>query len=215
MGIGLFVRVVGVWIVVGVVLATAAVLLLRFARGRDWLTTPWTQVLVIVLAFACFGAAQALGGSGFISCFVGGMLFGALLWPDHQPLLDSAEGAGKVFGLVTWVLFGAAVFGPALGGFSLPVLAYALLSLTIVRMLPVFLCLVGLRESTGSKLFMGWFGPRGLASIVFLVMVLEEKMPHAETLSAVVCWTVLLSVLLHGLTAIPFARAFGARSSRP
>ena len=88
---------------------------------------------------------------------------------------------------------------------------YAVFSLTFIRMLPVFLVLTGMGISTEGKLFMGWFGPRGLASIVFAVIVMEAGMPDSGIIAAIAVCTIILSILAHGITANPWARAFGER----
>ncbi|MHC4422609.1 MAG: cation:proton antiporter domain-containing protein [Planctomycetota bacterium] len=211
-GLVLFLEEVGIGAAAGVVVAVVAVLVLRLCKRRGWLSPTWTKITVVAAAFACFGTAQALGGSGFIASFIGGMLFGRLLKPHHEELLESAEGIGDTFALLTWVLFGAAVVGQAVGNFSWSPVLYAVLSLTVIRMLPVFVCLTGLRGGPEGKLFVGWFGPRGLASIVFAVIVINANVPSADTISAVVTWTVLLSVIAHGVSANPWAKSFGARS---
>jgi len=208
----LFAEEVGIGLVTGVVLAGAAVWMLRLCRRLGWLSPTWTKLTVIALAFACFGTAQAFGGSGFIASFVGGLLFGGLLKPHHEPLLGAAEGIGDTFALLTWVLFGAAVVGQAIGDFSWPVVLYAVLSLTVIRMLPVFVSVTGLGIKTEGKLFLGWFGPRGLASVVFGVIVMGANLPNSKTIAMVVVWTVFLSIVAHGVTANPWARAFGARA---
>jgi NhaP-type Na+/H+ or K+/H+ antiporter len=213
-GLELFVKVVGIGLACGIGVTVFAVWLLRFCHRRTWLSPTWIKITVIALAFTCFGMAQALGGSGFIASFVGGMLFGALLKPDHETLLGAAEGIGDTFALLTWVLFGTAAIAMAFDHFTWPILVYAVLSLTLVRMVPVFIAVSGMGESTESKLFMGWFGPRGLASIVFAVIVMGADLPHGQTITAVVAWTVILSLLAHGMTANPWARAYGARARR-
>ena len=114
--------------------------------------------------------------------------------------------------MVTWFTFGTVVLGFLLPEFSWNVLLYAILSLTVVRMLPVYLCLLGKGFKADTLLFMGWFGPRGLASIVFVVMVIAAKLPGNDTIVAVVCWTIFLSVLLHGVTANSLASLYGARA---
>jgi len=210
-GLVLFLEEVGIGVVVGVVVTVVAVLVLRLCKRRGWLSPTWTNVTVVAAAFACFGTAQAIGGSGFIASFIGGMLFGRLLRPHHEELLESAEGIGDTFALLTWVLFGALVVGQAVGNFSWSPVLYAVLSLTVIRMLPVFVCLTGLRANTEGKLFVGWFGPRGLASIVFAVIVINAGVPGADTITSVVTWTVLLSVIAHGVSANPWAKSFGAR----
>jgi len=215
LGIRLFGEAAGIGLLVSIALVGVAVLLFRLSVLRHWLSPGWLQVIVIALAFSCFGTSEALGGSGFISCFVGGMLAGALLAPHHERLLEAAEGVGNAFALVTWVMFGAVVVPQVLGGFSWSVLLYALLCLTVVRMLPVFLALAGSGENAASRLFIGWFGPRGLASIVFVVIVLGDRPAHGDTIAAVAGWTVLLSVILHGITAKPLSKALGRSQNEP
>jgi NhaP-type Na+/H+ or K+/H+ antiporter len=197
LGVGLLLTVFGSW-------ATK----LCYARG--WITSPWKEMVVVGLAFSCFAVAQMLGGSGFIASFVGGLLFGAAARNEKAALLRTGEGIGEALALATWVAFGSVVF-VQMGGFDWRILGYALLSLTVVRMLPVFVALMGSGLRTYEKMFIGWFGPRGLASIVFIIIVLEEKLPGHHTLKSVVATTVLLSVLLHGLSANPLVAALAAK----
>ena len=211
LALGLVAEEIGIGVVVGLVLTAIAIQLLRLCRRRDWLSETWVQVPVVALAFACFGTAQALGGSGFIACFVGGLLFGSRLAEHREEWLRAAEGTGDTFALLTWVVFGSAVVGQALGHFSWSVVLYAALSLTLIRMVPVFLCVAGMGVSTEGKLFLGWFGPRGLASIVFAVIVSGTTLANTGPLAMVVVCTVILSIVSHGITANPWARAFGAR----
>lgn len=203
---------IGIGIAVGIVLTAIVVRLLKVAAQRDWLTPTWIQIPVVALAFACFASAQWLGGSGFIASFVGGLFFGALQRRSHDALLRAAEGTGDVFELLTWVIFGSAVIGQSVGHFSWRILLYSLLSLTLVRMVPVFVSLAGSTIDTEGKLFMGWFGPRGLASIVFGVIVVNAGLPGSGTMAMVVVCTVLLSILAHGVSANAWAKAYGERS---
>jgi NhaP-type Na+/H+ or K+/H+ antiporter len=196
---------IGIGLAVGLVLTALAGLLLKFARGQQWLTHTWIQVPVVALALGCFAVAQWLGGSGFISAFSGGLLFGILAKQARDEFLRAAEGTGDTMALITWVIFGAAVVGQAAGHFSWLILLYAILSLTLIRMLPVFLVLTGMGVSTEGKLFMGWFGPRGLASIVFAVIVVNANVPNSGTIAATVVCTIMLSILGHGITANPWA----------
>jgi len=214
LALGLLAQQIGIGIATGVVLSALSVGLLRFCKARDWVSDVWIQIPVVALALLCFAAAQALGGSGFIACFVGGLFFGWRLAEHREKLLRAAEGTGSTLALLTWVLFGAAVVGKYLASFRLEILLYAVLSLTVLRMLPVFVCLAGTSARTEARLFIGWFGPRGLASIVFGVIVLDAGLPNSQTLAQVVVWTVVLSILAHGVTANLWARAFGARSRR-
>lgn len=205
---------IGIGLAVGLVLTTMAGLLLKFAKGQQWLTHTWIQVPVVALALGCFAVAQFLGGSGFIAAFTGGLLFGVLAKQHREEFLRAAEGTGDTLALITWVIFGSAVVGQAVGHFSWLILLYAVLSLTLIRMLPVFLVLTGTGMSTEGKLFVGWFGPRGLASIVFGVIVVNANLPNSGSIAMIVVCTIILSILGHGITANPWAKGFGERSRR-
>jgi len=205
---------IGIGVAVGVGLTVLGSWLgTRFA-DRGWITETWRQLTVPALAVACFAVAQWLGGSGFIAAFAGGLLFGGLTKRHKHTLLLAAEGTGDTLALITWVVFGAAVVGQSVGSFSWDVMLYAVLSLTVVRMLPVFLALTGMKLQTDEKLFMGWFGPRGLASIVFAVIVLNEHLAGGSTIISTVVCTIALSVIAHGLSANPLVAALAARIKR-
>jgi NhaP-type Na+/H+ or K+/H+ antiporter len=210
--LGHFAEQIGIGAVVGPAWTVLAAITMRFAVGRGWTSEIWLQIPVPALALLCFATAQATGGSGFIACFVGGLTAGALARRHKDQLLRSAEGIGDALALLTWVAFGAAVVALPRDALSWQVVLYALLSLTLVRMIPVLVCLTGTGLPFDTKLFIAWFGPRGLASIVFIIIVLDERLPGSATLGMTVVCTVLLSVLAHGLTANPFAAAFGSRS---
>jgi NhaP-type Na+/H+ or K+/H+ antiporter len=121
---------------------------------------------------------------------------------------------GEMLAMLTWIVFGSAVIGQSYEYFSWRVVLYALLSLTVIRMLPIFLSLTGSGEKTDSKLFLAWFGPRGLASIVFAIIVLNTNLPGTRLMAMVVVCTVFLSAIAHGLTANPLATALAARMAR-
>lgn len=202
---------VGIGAAVGVVLAALGAAAIKAAHQRGWIKPTWRQVLVPALALSCFATAQALGGSGFIASFVGGLLFGVQMRRNKEEMLLAAEGTGDVVTLLTWVVFGATVVTGLFDKASWQMLVYALLSLTVVRMLPVWLVLRGTGVSNDEALFMGWFGPRGLASIVFAIMAIDAKIPGAEFIAVTVGCTVLLSILAHGLSAKPLSRLLSMR----
>jgi NhaP-type Na+/H+ or K+/H+ antiporter len=207
----LVVEAIGIGAAVGVGLTFLAIRLFPLCADRGWVTETWQQLTIPALAVTCFAVAQWLGGSGFIACFVGGMFYGKLAKRHKHTFLLAAEGIGDTLALITWVIFGTAVVGRSIGSFSWHVVVYALLSLTFIRMLPVFLVLKGMNLRNDEKLFMGWFGPRGLASIVFAVIVLNENLPGGEIISMTVVCTIILSVVGHGLSANPLVAALGAR----
>jgi len=203
---------IGVGVVVGLALTAVAAWLFKQFNQLGWISDSWRQLSVPAIAVSCLAVAQWLGGSGFIAAFTGGLLFGWLAKASKHTLLLAAEGTSDTLALITWVVFGAVVIARALDHITWPIVLYAGLSLTLIRMLPVFLALAGLGLSTKEKLFIGWFGPRGLASIVFGVMVLDAHLPDGYTLVATVVCTILISIVAHGLSASPLAAALNKRS---
>lgn len=199
----------GIGLLVGLVLVTLTIYLLRYALAQNWLTPTWMQIPVVALSITCFATAQYIGGSGFIAAFCGGLLFGYLMGDEKEKLIHAAEGTGDTFALITWVLFGAAVVGRSIMHLSWPIVGFTVLSLTAIRMLPIFLSLLGTGVTTEGKWFLGWFGPRGLASIVFAIIVIDADLPHGETITTVVALTVVLSIILHGVSAKPWASRWG------
>ena len=203
---------IGIGALVGVGLTLAGSWGLHIAYQRKWITETWENVTTIALAVACFMLAQALHGSGFIAAFVGGLVFGYVANKEKHELLLAAEGTGDTFALLTWVIFGGAVIGQSIGQFTWETVVYSALSLTVIRMLPVYLSLYGMDMPAREKLFIGWFGPRGLASVVFVVIVFNNKLPGGDVIVSTAVCTIILSVLGHGLTAIPLANWLAGRN---
>lgn len=201
----------GIGLIVGLGLAFLGTRLIKVCWNRGWITEIWMQVTVVGLAIACFSVAQSLHGSGYIAAFVGGIVFGYKAKEKTHKLVMAAEGTGEALALVTWMLFGAVVIGQTYQFFTWQVVVYALLSLTVVRMLPVFLSLSGTEEDTRSRLFLGWFGPRGLASLVFAIIVLNENLPGGNLMALVVVCTVFFSLVSHGISANPLAKKMAGR----
>ncbi|SHH94200.1 cation:proton antiporter [Ferrimonas marina] len=206
----LFVRELGVGLLVGVGGTLLVVGFLRLCHQHTPQNPLWIYIAVAALALGVFATAQSLHGSGYIAAFTGGLLFGYLAPEKGHEAVIGAEVDGESLAMLTWFVFGAAVISQPLQ-FTPQVLLYALLSLTVVRMLPIYLCLSGSGERAESKLFLGWFGPRGLASIVFAIIVLNSGLPNAALIANVVTCTVLLSLVLHGISANPLARWLAKR----
>jgi NhaP-type Na+/H+ or K+/H+ antiporter len=189
---------------------TAAALLV--GTRRRLIDSSWLQIVPVAGAGLAYGIAAPLGGSGFIAAFTAGMTFGVLYRPatggEVRFLTDEL---GELLNAVTLLVFGAVLLWPALDSLTWRVGLYALLSLTLVRMLPVALALYGTGARPPTVGFLGWFGPRGLASIVFAVIVVQQAdLPHASTILLTTYTTVGLSVLLHGVSAAPLARRYAA-----
>jgi NhaP-type Na+/H+ or K+/H+ antiporter len=195
----------GVGLLVGLGLAVTSAWLLRFCLKQGWVTEIWMQVTVVGLALACFALAQKLHGSGYIASFSGGILFGFLLGESKHRFVLAAEGVGETLAMLTWLLFGVSIVGQLAGLITWQVVIYALLSLTVIRVLPIFLSLAGSGETVHGRLFLGWFGPRGLASIVFSIIVLDSELPGAQLMSLVVIFTVFFSLIAHGVSANPLS----------
>jgi len=203
---------IGIGVLVGLALTWLTVRMVRFAEGQGWISKNWVEIPIVALAAACFAAAQAAGGSGFIACFVGGLLLSGLGEHHKEELLRGAEHMGEALALLTWVVFGGIVVARMIDRVTWPAFLYAVVSLTVIRMLPVFLCLIGTRTTAADKLFIGWFGPRGLATIVFAILVLDAKLPGNDAIMLAAGWTVLLSVIAHGVTANPLVKTIATRS---
>jgi len=195
----------GIGLLVGIGLTAIAAPLLRACWRRGWVTEVWVQVTIIALAIACFTVAQSLHGSGYIAAFTGGLLFGHLAKDSTHKLVLAAEGDAETLAMLTWLVFGAAVVGQFADLITWQVIAYSVLSLTIIRIIPIFLALTGSGEPVANKLFLGWFGPRGLASIVFAIIVINKDLPGGKLMVMIVACTVILSLIAHGITARPLA----------
>ena len=197
---------IGYGALAGVVAGAAGAAALALAGRAAHAEWDWVEIVPFASAGLAWGIAHPIGGSGFIAAFVGGVAFQLLRRDslgDADHLIDQA---GEVLGALTFVVFGAVLLGPALGELTVAIVVYALLSLTVIRMVPVAAALVGAGLRGRTVGFLGWFGPRGLASIVFALMVAEDGgVTNAETVMTVAFVTVGLSVLLHGVTAAPLA----------
>ncbi|AKV08495.1 sodium:proton antiporter [Pseudomonas fluorescens NCIMB 11764] len=201
----------GIGAITGVALTFGAWLLQRYSGKHRWQTPMWSQLTLPGLAILCFATAQASGGSGFIASFVGGLLASYLFTEQKHQLLKASEEFASLLSVITWVVFGALVIPWAWSSFTWNIWLYAVLSLTVIRILPVLISLAGTGFDFETRLFIGWFGPRGLASIVFAIMILDYPLQASRTLVAVAACTVLLSVLLHGLSANPWVSRLANR----
>jgi sodium/hydrogen antiporter len=197
---------IGYGVLGGLVGGLVAAAIVIHAGRRHLIADPWRQVIPGAGAALAYGTAAAPGGSGFIAAFVAGMAFRMALGRDPEDLNDLSEQLGDVLNGVTFVLFGAILLGPALGDLSWELALYAVLSLTLVRFGPVVIAMFRSGARAPTLGFLGWFGPRGLASIVFAVIVIEESnLPHEHLIVVAIYLTVGLSVFAHGLSAAPLA----------
>jgi sodium/hydrogen antiporter len=205
----------GLAVIIGVVVGAVGGKLLEWAHERKLTDGAPLQFAVLALALAAYLGSIALGGNGFVAAFIAGIVLGAVTRHRLAESADYTETTGTLLSLFVWTIFGAVFVAPAaLLAFDWRVVGYAVLSLTLIRMLPVALSLIGVRFRHDTVGLMGWFGPRGLASVIFGLMAfdaLTEASREAELLASIVTWTILLSVLAHGLSARSLAAWYARR----
>lgn len=200
---------IGFGAVAGVAAGALGAWVLRGFASRGWMDGTWTQINAVATPLMAYTVASALGGSGFIAAFVAGIVFSAVAGGHAERTTYLAEESGELLNAVTFLLFGALLLGPALGDPDWRVIGYAVLSLTVVRLLPVALAMLGTGMRRVTVGFLGWFGPRGLASIVFVLILVEQTdLAERPLLLDVVTWTVALSVFAHGISAWPGANRY-------
>jgi sodium/hydrogen antiporter len=202
---------IGLAILAAVVVGYLGGKLLAFANERGWTSAVSDQIAILALALLAYQGAVTVGGNGFIAAFAGGILFGAATRQRLAEPVEFTETLGLSGSFLVWSLFGALFVGELLtGDLAAQPIIYALLSLTVIRMVPVAIALLGTQLRRSTVAFMGWFGPRGLASVVFTLLALEEIERGGAMLLQTVTWTILLSVVLHGISASPLAARYGA-----
>ncbi len=213
---------IGYGLIGGLTAGALAAWIVIAAGARRLIDDSWRQIIPVAAAVLAYGIAEALGGSGFIAAFTAGALFGLLAHHDADGMMRFTEETGALLDTTTFLVFGAVLLGPSLEHVSWQIALYAVLSLTVVRMVPVAISMWGTHARGPTVAFIGWFGPRGLASIVFAVIVEDTHQAHGAALLTATYLTVGLSVLLHGLSASPLVsryskwyRAVGDEKSPP
>jgi NhaP-type Na+/H+ or K+/H+ antiporter len=214
----LVVEAIGYGVLFGAIAGVVGGSVVRFAGRHNLLESGWRQILPIATAGLAYGLAAPLGGSGFIAAFVAGFAFGTLHRDTEGETTYLLDELGELTNSVTFLVFGAAIVGPVLAELTWRAALYGVLSLTVVRMLPVAVALFGTHARPRTVAFVGWFGPRGLASIVFTIIALEHgTLAHASAITVTVVFTIVLSVYAHGLSAKPltdrYARWYRAHTA--
>jgi NhaP-type Na+/H+ or K+/H+ antiporter len=205
---------ISIAICVGVVFGMIGGWLFSYAMRRRLTSRATEQIGTLALTLLIYFSSIMLGGNGFIAAFVGGLFFSYSTRHHKHHTLEFTEATGTTLSLFVWTLFGAFLVIPLITSFNILALVYALLSLTLIRMVPVTISLIRTNFRSDTRLLMGWLGPRGLASVVFTLIAYEafqeNSLPH-QTLFAIASWTILLSVLLHGFSARPLASWYADR----
>ncbi|MGE5211962.1 MAG: cation:proton antiporter, partial [Acidobacteriota bacterium] len=217
---GAVIRQFGLGVVAGLVLGVGGALLINLSARRGWIGHGGRRIATLAIALGAFVAALEVDGNGFIAAFAAGIAFGAAMrvGPDElEQAGELTELGGELLALIVWFVFGAALLPVAFDHLEFEVVAYALLSLTIVRMVPVALCLIGSGLRRGDVVFVAWFGPRGLASVVFAILAIESLASSTliDDAVGVVAMTIAFSVVLHGATAALGGRHYAQSDVSP
>jgi NhaP-type Na+/H+ or K+/H+ antiporter len=210
--LSLLVEQIGLGVIVGLAIGFTGGWLGRWSLSRGWISGTYLRIDILALAIIAWLVADAIGGSGFIAAFIGGLAMAAAFKRVQNEEVSFAEAEADILNLAVFFIFGL-VAGGLIGSIDWTIILYAVLSLTVIRMIPVAISHLGAHLGRESILFLGWFGPRGLASIVLLLIAVDEAggIAGMPTISLVVITTVLASVFAHGITANPAIRWYARR----
>jgi NhaP-type Na+/H+ or K+/H+ antiporter len=207
----LLVQLVGVGVAVGLAVGWLGGRALLWSASKSWATDSAQRLGTVALPAIAYAGSGMLGGNGFVASFVAGLAVGTSARSLLKGTTAFAEAEGQFLTLLTFLLFGSVVAGQVLSDVSWQVVGYALVSLLLVRPIAVALSLLGSGVAPSTTAFIGWAGPRGLASIVYAVLIADAHVPGGETVFSIAAWTILFSIVLHGLTAAPASDAYGRR----
>jgi NhaP-type Na+/H+ or K+/H+ antiporter len=205
--IGYTLQQIGFGILLGLAIGWLGGWLVHYASQRGWMTETFQDLSLLALALLAWGLAEASGGNGFLAAFTGGIFVKVGFEEASERMVEFIEAWGQLLSFGVFYISGM-LMAPDLGHLGPAVVLYAALSLTLVRMLPVAVSMIGTKLKATSVLFLGWFGPRGLASVVLGLIYLKERadLPGEELIILAITATVLLSVLAHGVSAVPGTR---------
>ncbi len=199
----------------GLIIGGLGAWLMDRAILKGWMGESFEGPAILGVALLTYAGAEIIGGNGFIAAFVAGLVYGNFVRDRCRFVFEFAEAEGQLLTLLTFLIFGAVILPEAFGHIGWSSALYAILSLTVIRFIPVAISLIGSGARAPTFAFLGWFGPRGLASILFALFVLEEaEIPATDQILTVTILTVALSILAHGITAAPAAQRYGEMARR-
>lgn len=208
----LVVRLVGIGVAGGALLGLAGAWVISRATEHGWMDELHQKIAAVALALGTFAAVEVLGGSGFVAAFVAGAVLGARVRPKGQYLYDFADTEGRALVLIAFVFLGAGpIYQLIRGGVPWQAWVVSLVALFVIRPLAIGVSLIGEKLLPSTVLFFGWFGPRGLATAVFLLVVFEEMVDISPLVADITFLTLALSVLLHGVSAMPASQWLAGR----
>ena len=208
-----FARELGVAIIIAALSMAIIIPLIKFAMDRHYFSNNTSPFLVVGIAMTIFSIAQSFHSSGFIAVFVAGLIFDKFTeQPLREKLVEDSEHIADFTGLLIWCLFGFVCSYLVLPKITWPIIMFALLSATLIRIIPVMLSLQFTNLKFKERLTFAWFGPRGLASIVFTLMVIDTNIENKYQIATIAMTTILFSVFIHGMTTKPIADSFSKRN---
>ena len=182
---------------------------MRRAYRNQWAGNEWTKLSTLAVALLAYASAEAVHGNGFIAAWVAGLVFGNLVNTEAPHIEEFGERLGKVLTVVSFFVFGATMLAPGISLVTWEMVIFGVLSLALLRPLAVALGMIGARLPWQSVAFLGWFGPRGIASIIIVAIIIKEAgLPGDDIIVTITTVVVAMSVYLHGLTAVPGAERY-------
>ncbi len=202
--------------VVGIVMGYLAARYISWGSKSDWISSRFQKLAWLALVLLTYGIADVIGGNGFIAAFSFGIVSGNVIEQEEIKRLHSfTELENTLLMMLTFMFFGALMLYPALQYINTSIIIYTLFSLTLIRMLPVFISLFGTKIRPESKLYLGWFGPGGIGSILYVYTVIRlDAMPSQELFFSLVMITIFFSVMAHGISAVPLSAWYAQRIAR-
>jgi NhaP-type Na+/H+ or K+/H+ antiporter len=200
---------VGFGVIAGIAAGAVAGWLIRRAYRNQWAGNEWTKLSTLAVALLAYASAEAVHGNGFIAAWVAGFVFGNLVNTEAPHIEEFGERFGKVLTVVSFFVFGATMLAPGLSLVTWQMVIFGVLSLALLRPLAVALGMIGAKLPWQSVAFLGWFGPRGIASIIIVAIIIKEAgLPGDDIIVTITTVVVAMSVYLHGLTAVPGAERY-------
>ncbi len=197
--------------VIGASIGYLAAMVSKKAIEKNFIESGYKNLMPIALAIMAYYLSDHFGGNGFIAAFFTGLFLGNYNENIRKNIEDFAESEGELLILISFVIFGFVFIPATIEFWDFKVFLFAALSLTVLRMIPVAISLIGTKFDLATVLFIGWFGPRGIASVLYVLIVVNSlhSIKGHEVIYSVITVTVLFSIILHGLTAQPFSRLYG------
>ena len=207
---------IGFGIIAGLIMGYLGARYISWGEKSGWMSSQFQKIGWLALVLLTYGAAEFIGGNGFIAAFLFGIVSGnAIERQESERLYSFAIVENTLLMMLTFMFYGAVMLYPVLQQITLPIIIYAILSLTLVRMLPVAISLIGTKLRLESILYLGWFGPRGIASILYVYTVLQaEGLEKQDVIFSVVMITIFFSVMVHGMSAVPLTNWYARRIAK-